>query len=166
MPVKKAFCLRPLLVFVACVGVLATSPPVVAATGDTVPVAGTTLKIPANVQASAAVGLVVRVKEVVVADDVTLVTISASYSGSSQAVQLAWNHTPTYIEDADGQRYPIRRPEENPTLTVKNNDTMQGRLVFLGRIAAESKSFKLVFNDGSEGDSWINPTLTLTVPLS
>lgn len=127
---------------------------------------GTKLTIPASVQASAEVGVVVRVKEITVAEDVTLVTISASYSGTTDTLRLAWGHSPTYLEDENGQRFPLQRPDDNPWLDIENNKTMQGRLVFIGRISPESKKVKLVFNDGNEGDTHLGPGMTLTIPLS
>lgn len=128
--------------------------------------AGEQRKIPASVQATAEAGVVVRVKEIAVAEDVTLVTISASYSGRADSLRLAWGHSPTYLEDENGQRFPLQRPDDNPWLDIQNNKTMQGRLVFLGRIAPESKQVKLVFNEGNEGDTNLGPGLSLVIPLS
>jgi len=130
------------------------------------PTSGQKLRIPASVQATAEIGVVVRVKEIIVDEDVTLVTVSASYSGRFDAVRLAWAHSPTYLEDADGQRYPLQRPDDNPWLDIENNKTMQGQLVFIGRISAQSRQVRLVFNEGNEGDTHLGPGLSLTIPLS
>jgi hypothetical protein len=127
---------------------------------------GQKLKIPASVQATAEIGVVVRVKEIVVGEDVTRVTVSASYSGRFDVLRLAWAHSPTYLEDADGQRFPLQRPDDNPWLDIENNKTMQGELVFIGRISAQSRQVRLVFNEGNEGDTHLGPGLSLTIPLS
>lgn len=128
--------------------------------------AGTKLSIPANVQATAAVGVVVRVKEIVAAEDVTLVTISASYSGETSFLELAYTDSGTYLLDENGQKFPLRAPEDNRNLRISRGDTMQGRLVFLGRVAPESKKVRLVFNDGASGSDTNGPGLALDIPLT
>lgn len=128
--------------------------------------AGTRLNIPANVQATAAVGVVLRVKEVVAAEDVTLVTVSASYSGETSFLELAYSDSGTYLQDEDGQKYPLRSPQDNPNLRISRGDTMQGRLVFLGRVAPESKKIRLVFNEGRDGGDTSGPGLSVDVPLT
>jgi hypothetical protein len=128
--------------------------------------AGTRLSIPANVQATAAVGVVLRVKEVVAAEDVTLVTVSASYSGETSFLELAYSDSGTYLQDEDGQKYPLRSPQDNPNLRISRGDTMQGRLVFLGRVAPESKKIRLVFNEGRDGGDTSGPGLSVDVPLT
>ena len=128
--------------------------------------AGTKLTIPSNVQATAAVGVVVRVKEVVAAEDVTLVTVSASYSGETSFLELAYSDSGTYLQDENGQKYPLRSPEDNPNLRISRGDTMQGRLVFLGRVAPESKKITLVFNEGRAGSDTNGPGLSIDVPLT
>lgn len=128
--------------------------------------AGTKLAIPANVQATAPVGVVVRVKEIVVAEDVTLVTVSASYSGETNFLELAYSDSGTFLLDENGQKLPLRSPEDNRNLRIARGDTMQGRLVFLGRVAPESKKVRLVFNDGASGDDTSGPGLNIDVPLT
>ena len=119
-----------------------------------------------NVQATTPSGVVVRVKDVVVTDDATLVTISASYSGESIFIKLADSDSGTYLVDENGQRFPLRKPKENKWLRVNAGDTMQGRLVFLGTLDAATKKFKLVFNEGSAADDRDAPGLSIDVPLS
>ena len=127
---------------------------------------GTKLSIPANVQATAPVGVVVRVKEIVAAEDVTLVTVSASYSGETNFLELAYSDSGTYLRDENGQKFPLRAPEDNRNLRIARGETMQGRLVFLGRVAPESKKVKLVFNDGASGDDTSGPGLAIDIPLT
>lgn len=140
--------------------------PATAADGQAADAGGTKLTIPSNVQATAAVGVVVRVKEVVAAEDVTLVTVSASYSGETSFLELAYTDSGTYLQDENGQKYPLRSPEDNPNLRISRGDTMQGRLVFLGRVAPESKKIKLVFNEGRAGSDTSGPGLSIDVPLT
>lgn len=128
--------------------------------------AGTKLSIPANVQAAAPVGVVVRVKEIVAAEDVTLVTVSASYSGETNFLELAYTDSGTFLLDENGQKYPLRAPEDNRNLRIARGDTMQGRLVFLGRVALESKKVKLVFNEGASGSDTSGPGLAIDIPLT
>ncbi len=128
--------------------------------------AGTPRPLVKAVQATAESGVVVRVKDVVVTDDVTLVTISASYSGESIFVNLADSDSGTFLQDEDGQKYPLRKPADNTWLRVQAGDTMQGRLVFLGVVAPDSKTFKLVFNEGKPGSDRDAPGLSIDVPLS
>lgn len=144
------------LAFCACT-------PLVVAAEDA---AGAKLSIPANVQATAPVGVVVRVKEIVAAEDVTLVTVSASYSGETSFLELAYTDSGTYLLDENGQKFPLRAPEDNRNLRIARGDTMQGRLVFLGRVAPESKKVTLVFNDGASGDDSNGPGLAIDVPLT
>lgn len=90
----------------------------------------------------------------------------ASYSGHFDASRLAWGHSPTYLEDENGQRFPLQRPDDNPWLDIQNNTTMQGRLVFIGRVSPQSKQVRLVFNEGNEDVTQLGPGLSLTIPLS
>lgn len=145
---------------------LSISVAAMAADGQAAAAAGKKLTIPSNVQATAAVGVVVRVKEVVAAEDVTLVTVSASYSGETNFLELAYSDSGTYLQDENGQKYPLRSPEDNPNLRISRGDTMQGRLVFLGRVAPESKKVKLVFNEGRAGSDTSGPGLSIDVPLT
>lgn len=124
------------------------------------------LTIPSNVQATAAVGVVLRVKDVVLAEDVTLVTVSASYSGETPFLELAYTDSGTYLQDENGQKYPLRSPQDNPNLRIARGDTMQGRLVFLGRVAPESRQIRLVFNEGRDGGDTGGPGLSVDIPLT
>lgn len=129
-------------------------------------VEGVKRTIPGNIQGTAEVGVVVRVKEVLVAEDATLVTISASYAGETSFLNLADTDSGTYLQDENGQKFPLRKPDENKWLRVVSGDTMHGRLVFLGVVAPESKKLKLVFNAGNTGDDTTGPGLTIDIPLS
>lgn len=128
-------------------------------------VVGGKLSIPASIQGVADVGVVVRVKEVVVAEDVTLVTISASYSGETSFLELAYTDSGTYLRDENGQKLPLRQPEDNRNLRISRGDTMQGKLVFLGTVSPDSKKITLVFNEGRSGSDTSGPGLSIDVPL-
>lgn len=129
-------------------------------------VQGTPRTIAGTVQGTAEVGVVVRVKEVLVAEDVTLVTISASYAGETNFLNLADSDSGTYLQDENGQKFPLRRPDDNKGLRVMSGDTMHGRLVFLGVVAPTSKKLKLVFNEGAAGTNTDGPGLSIDIPLS
>lgn len=129
--------------------------------------AASELAIPGQIQASSPMGVVVRVKGVAVTEDVTLLRVSASYGASAGFTELAADDRGTYLEDEDGARYPVRLPRDNRWLRIRAGDTMEGQLVFLGRIAAGSNRVKLVINHGAEaGDSDGNPHLEMDIPIS
>jgi hypothetical protein len=126
---------------------------------------GVKRNIAQNIQATASAGVVIRVKEVLVAEDVTLVSISASYSGETSLLNLADTDSGTYLQDENGQKFPLRKPTENRWLRIKNGDTMHGKLVFLGVVSPTSKKITLVFNDGNDGGDLNGPGLSIDVPL-
>lgn len=117
-----------------------------------------------NVQGTAAVGATVRVKSIELGTDATLVTVSASYGGTTtNDINLAGS--PTYLLDEQGNRLMLKPPQDNPDLRIDKGQMMDGQLVFLGAVAPGTKVLKLVFNDNNDGDSIIDPGLTISIPL-
>lgn len=144
-----------------------------AATPDTqgAPAAHTTTAVPTesrsvavNVQGTAAIGATVRVKSVELGTDATLVSISASYGGTmTRDIKLAGSAT--YLMDEQGNKLMLKPPQDNPDLLIAKGQMMDGQLVFLGAVPPGTKTVKLVFNDNNDGDSIIDPGLTIAVPL-
>ena len=139
-----------------------TVAPTSSTTATMVPTLGRT--IPINVQGSAPVGVTVRVKSVELGTDATILDVSASYGGTiTNDVALAGSQT--YLLDEQGNRLMLKAPQDNGSLRLIKGQTMDGKLVFLGAVPANAKSVKLVFNDGNDGNSIIDPGLTITLPL-
>jgi hypothetical protein len=143
------------------------------ATGTTPPVTTTTAPatipvepraIPVNVQGVAPVGVTLRVKNVELGTDATVLDVSASYGGTmTNNVELAGS--PTYLLNEQGEKLMLKPPQDNRNLNIVRGETMDGKLVFLGAIAPGTKSVKLVVNDGNDGNSIIAPGLTIAIPL-
>lgn len=141
-----------------------------AAAGQSAPAATTTAApteartITANVQGTAPVGATVRVKTVELGTDATLLNVSASYGGTTtRDINLAGS--PTYLLDEQGNKFMLKPPQNNPDLRIAKGEMMDGQLVFLGAVPPGTKMLKLVFNDGNDGDSIIDPGLTIQIPL-
>jgi len=124
-----------------------------------------TRSVPVDVQGVTDVGATVRVKQVELAEDATILDVSISFAGKmTNNVEMASN--PTYIELPSGQKLMLKAPEGNPNMNIVNGDTMNGRLVFMGAVPREAQRIAVVFNEGSSSDSIIGPFLRLDVPLT
>lgn len=124
-----------------------------------------TRNIPVDVQGVTEVGATVRVKNVDLAEDATIVDVSISFGGDqTNSVEMA--STETYLELPNGQKLRLKAPEGNPNMTIAKGDTMNGRLVFMGAVPAGVQQVSLVFNEGSTSDSIIGPFLRMTIPLT
>ena len=89
-----------------------------------------TRNVPVDVQGVTEVGATVRVKNVDLAEDATIVDVSISFSGNAtNNVEMA--STETYIELPNGQKLRLKPPEGNPNMNIVKGDTMNGRLVFI-----------------------------------
>lgn len=123
-----------------------------------------TRSIPVDVQGVTEVGATVRIKNVDLAEDATILDVSVSFAGKmTNNVEMASN--PTYIALPNGQKLMLKAPEGNPNMNIVNGDTMNGRLVFMGAVPRDAQSISVVFNEGSSSDSIIGPFLRLDVPL-
>ena len=124
-----------------------------------------TRSIPVDVQGVTEVGATVRVKNVDLAEDATVVDVSISFGGDkTNNVEMA--STETYIELPNGQKLRLKPPEGNPNMNIVRGDTMNGRLVFMGAVPRDVQKISLVFNEGSTSDSIIGPFLRIDVPLT
>ncbi|MEG8055398.1 hypothetical protein QP150_00200 [Sphingomonas sp. 22L2VL55-3] len=127
-----------------------------------IPAASRTIAV--NVQGAAPVGVTLRVKSVELGTDATILDVSASYGGTiTNSLELAGNST--YLLAANGDRLMLKPPQDNQSLRITRGQTMDGKLVFLGAVAPDTKSIKLVVNDNNDGNSIISPGLTMVIPL-
>lgn len=121
-------------------------------------------ELPLSVQGVASAGLTVRVKAIELGPDATVLTVSASFASQlTNWTQMASGDT--YLQDADGNKLMLKRVEDNRYLKIKNGDTMEGRLVFLGAVPPSATQVKLVLNEGSPQDDPNSPGLTIDLPL-
>ncbi len=121
-------------------------------------------QLPLSVQGVASAGLTVRVKGIELGPDATVLTVSASFASQlTNWTQMASGDT--YLQDADGNKLMLKRVEDNRYLKIKNGDTMEGRLVFLGAVPPSAAQVKLVLNEGSPQDDPNSPGLTIDLPL-
>ena len=128
-----------------------------------VPAQGRTIAV--NVQGTAPVGVTMRVKDVELGTDATVLNVSASYGGTiSDDVALAGSQT--YLLDEQGNKFMLKPPQGNADLTIRVGQMMEGKLVFLGAVSPETKVLRLVINDGNDGNSIVDPGLTIQIPLS
>ena len=127
-----------------------------------VPRKGRTVAV--NVQGVAPVGVTVRVLTVELGTDATVLDVSASYGGTITN-DIALAGAATYLLDEQGNRLMLKPPQDNQYLRVVKGQTMQGKLVFLGAVAENAKSVKLVFNDNNDGNNLVDPGLTIPLPL-
>ena len=117
-----------------------------------------------NVQGVAPAGVTVRVLSVELGTDATVLDVSASYGGTiTNDITLAG--AATYLLDEQGNRLMLKPPQDNQYLRIVKGQTMQGKLVFLGAVAENAKSVKLVFNDNNDGNNLVDPGLTIPLPL-
>ncbi|MDQ7957107.1 MAG: hypothetical protein REJ24_22810 [Rhodocyclaceae bacterium] len=145
----------------------APAPPAVAAAPAApapAPAPAAERQLPLSVQGVASAGLTVRVKGIELGPDATVLTVSASFASQlTNWTQMASGDT--YLQDADGNKLMLKRVEDNRYLKIKNGDTMEGRLVFLGAVPPSATQVKLVLNEGSPQDDPNSPGLTIDLPL-
>jgi len=123
-----------------------------------------TKKIPLSVQGVAKAGVSTRVKGIEIGGDVTVLDVSIAYSGFNSSIQMAAFGN-AFIEDEQGLRLPLRSPDDNEHLTIQHKDVLQGQLVFLGHVPADTRQLRLVFNADQAVDSDLWPKLTIDLPL-
>lgn len=142
----------------------AREPVAAASTPAAMAAAPATKKVPVVVQGVAPAGLTVRVKNVEIGGDATVLDVSISFANRiTNSTMLAL--TDTFIEDESGARLHIKRPENNRDISLREGETLEGQLVFLGSVPVSAKAIKVVFNDGNPGDNIVAPGLTINLPL-
>ena len=142
-----------------------TQPPVAEAAPATpvAPEAGR--KVAVNAQASSPMGLTVRVKQVELAADATILTVSISLGGD-QTIFTSLVDANTYLLDEAGNRLMPKLPEDNRFLRVRKGETLEGELVFMGALPANARQVEWVINEGNAPDYTSVPVLKLSLPIS
>lgn len=121
-------------------------------------------KVPVSIQGVAEAGVTVRVKAVEIGADATVLDVSISFANritDNTMMALA----DTYLQDESGGRLHIKRPPNNRDITIREGETLDGQLVFMGAVAPSARKLKLVFNDGNQGDNIVAPGLVVDLPL-
>jgi hypothetical protein len=121
--------------------------------------------LPLNVQGVATAGVTVRVKGIEMGEDATVLKVSMSFS-SRIASSTNMALIDTLLEDDKGNRLMLKRPENNRELTIRDGDTMEGDLVFLGSVSPSATSLKLVFNERNQPDNIAGPGLVMVLALA
>ncbi|VWX61727.1 conserved exported hypothetical protein [Burkholderiales bacterium 8X] len=143
----------------------ATPPAAATATAVAPPATAAAPKqVPLSVQGVANAGLTVRVKNIELGEDATILTVSASF-GSRETNFTNLAETKTYLVDASGNQLMLRPPDDNRYMRIVSGDTMEGRLVFLGAVAPGTSQLRLVINEGNTPDNTAGPGLTIALPL-
>lgn len=121
-------------------------------------------KVPLSIQGVAEAGVTVRVKAVEMGPDATVLEVSISYANRiTNTTMLAL--ADTYLQDESGARLHIQRPASNRNLTVREGETLDGQLVFMGTVSPSTRHLKLVFNEGNDPDNIVAPGLVIELPL-
>lgn len=128
------------------------------------PAVAGTRKVALNVQGSSPLGLTVRVKQVEFTADATILQVSISYAGNATGY-LNLAETETYLRDAAGTRILLKRPADNKYLRISSGETLEGEMVFLGSMPADTRQLEFVINDGQAPDDMSGPGLTMTLPV-
>lgn len=128
------------------------------------PVATAPKRVPLAIQGVAAAGVTVRIKAVEIGADATVLDVSISFANRiTDTTMLAL--ADTYLQDESGARLHIKRPDNNRDITIREGETLDGQLVFMGAVPPSARKLKLVFNDGNEGDNIVAPGLVVDLPL-
>lgn len=121
-------------------------------------------RLPLSVQGVAPAGVTVRVKAVEIGGEATVLDVSISFANRiTDSTMLAL--TDTFLEAEDGARLHIKRPQDNRDLMIREGQTLDGQLVFLGSVPTTARKLRLVFNEGNDGDNIVAPGLVVQLPL-
>ena len=142
----------------------AAAPAPAAAPAAAAPAAAAPRKVPLSIQGVAPAGVTVRVKAVEIGADATVLDVSISFANRiTDTTMLAL--ADTYLQDESGARLHIKRPDNNRDMTIREGETLDGQLVFMGAVAPSARKLKLVFNEGNQGDNIVAPGLVVDIPL-
>lgn len=117
-----------------------------------------------DAQAVSPLGLTVRVKQVELAADATVLSVSLSLGGD-KTIFTSLTAGETYLRDEAGNKIMIKAPADNPHLRVRKGETLEGQLVFMGALPANARQVEWVINEGHAPDDDSGPGLTLNLPL-
>lgn len=120
--------------------------------------------MPLDVQHQSANGMILYVTSVQAKPTETVVGVKV-VNGADRDIELRWTDQKTFLV-AGGQKFYVSPPLENRNLKVTQGTTMQGELIFLGRLP-ENAAVTLVLNDGqSDGQYNATPGVSLPLPVT
>lgn len=128
------------------------------------PAAAPSRIVAVDAQAVSPLGLTVRVKQVELAPDATVLSVSLSLGGD-KTIFTSLSAGDTYLRDEAGNKILIKAPADNPHLRVRKGETLEGQLVFMGALPASTRQVEWVINDGHAPDDDSGPGLKLNLPL-
>lgn len=123
--------------------------------------------VPLDIQVAHPNGVVLQVTSLQSRQTDTAVGVRI-LNGSNNEVQLnRFNNRRGYIVVDSGERIYISPPASNTALTVQPGQTLEGELVFLGRLP-RSQGAVMVLNENSSGDNQYSrtPSFRIDLPLS
>lgn len=120
--------------------------------------------VPVNVQAVSPMGLTVRVKQIELTDDATVLTVSLSLGGD-RTIFTSLVDGETYLRDEAGNKLMPKLPPENRFLRVRKGETLEGQLVFMGALPPNTRQAEWVINEGNAPDNDSGPGMRLALPI-
>ena len=120
--------------------------------------------MPLEVQQQAANGTILYITSIQAKPTETVLGVKV-VNGFERDVQLNWSDQKTFLTAA-GQKFFLSPPLENKDVKVAGGATMQGELVFLGRLP-QNAAVALVINDGLSNGQYTNtPNLSVPIPIA
>lgn len=120
--------------------------------------------LPLAIQQQAADGMIFYANSIQAKDTETVLGVKV-VNGADNDIVLNWGNQKTFLV-ADGQKFYLSPPLENKDMKVTAKTTMQGEMVFLGRLPTTG-NVTLVLNDGmSSGEYSREPNLSIPIQIS
>lgn len=117
--------------------------------------------MPLDIQQQAQNGAIVYITGIQAKPTETVLNVKI-VNGADRDIELDWSDHKTFLA-AQGQKFFLSPPVENKDLRVAAGATMEGELVFLGRLP-KTNALTLVFNEGMS-DSEYESTPGISVPI-
>lgn len=120
--------------------------------------------MPLDIQQQAANGMILYLTSIQAKPTETVIGVKV-VNGFDSDVQLNWSDKKTFLTAA-GQKFFLSPPIENKDVKVGAGATMQGELVFLGRLPTDA-AVALVVNDGMSSSAYSRePNLSVPIPVA
>lgn len=119
---------------------------------------------PLDIQEQHPGGAIIQLSAIQVGRTETVITAQI-INGADVGLNLTVSATGTYLLGADGLRFFLSPPADNPNFTIEPQKQIEGDLVFLGGLPPTG-SVKLVINDPSDGEApEAEADVVINVPL-